>query len=1172
MFDRRALGLALAPLVGLLLLEFAPGDRRAAARDAGVPVAASTGAASSPQAASSTAGDEFFEKQVRPVLVASCYPCHSAGAKELKGSLRLDRRDRAMKGGEGGVVLVPGKPEESRLITAIGYQNPDLQMPPKTRLAENQIAALTTWVRMGAPWPETGSGEVAFSSTGAADGPRKPVFNLGQRKAAHWAWQPIHAEAPPVVRHPAWAQQPLDRFLLARWEAAGLEPPALAERRVLIRRAYFDLIGLPPKPEEIDAVIRDTSPQAWPEFVDRLLASPQFGERWARHWLDLVRYAETRGHEYDYEISNAWQYRDYVIRAFNTDLPYDQFVREQIAGDLLRRPRLGATGRVNESVIGTGFWFLGEWLHSPVDIRQDELDRIDNQIDVLGKTFLGLTIGCARCHDHKFDAISSNDYYSLAGFLESSSFRDVRFEWQAQNHAVVEQIAALDAAMRPKVLAKLAGDVSPRLDRLADYLLAAREATAATAKEHGDVQKSIAELAARRKLNAAALARWIELIRQARKQSADPLYAWAVLSDETWGEDSPLNKLPVFQKIAADWRNVTARDAGGAATQFSPGSSVVVEYGHLTSGGWLTDGLAFGDGPAQAGQIVLAPEWLDKPERAATVLDASCAHSRLVGPNLPGMLRTPEFTITARNIFVRMQGAADVFGVVDSHRMVAGPLHGATKWHADAGTEWKWISHDLGDYIGQRCHLEFTPVGHGTPLAVAEVVQSPSGIPDASRENTFVAASLARSKSLTLNGLAEQYERLFREAAEDLASDHLRDRPDSDSRAALANWILENLSESSVIRPENAASSELTKLMRDYRRQRGDLLRQIRPSATAMAMLDGNGVDDHVMLRGNWHTPGEPAPRRFLEAISGTAQPAIGRDGSGRLELAQRILNPHDPLPARVMANRVWQHLFGRGIVASVDNFGVMGQKPTDPALLDYLAESFRSNGWSIKRLVREIMLSSAYQMSSRESAADRERDPQNLLLHHRTLRRLEGEAIRDEMLSISGRLDAKMFGPPVPVFLTPFMEGKGRPNGGPLDGAGRRSIYIAVRRNFLSPMMTAFDMPHPEVTVGDRGTSNVPAQALIMLNDPLVAELSHVWARKLLADKDESPRERVARMYREALARAPDETELNDALDFVRSQSAELGIKPPDRSAEEKVWADLAQVLFNVKEFIYIE
>ena len=367
--------------------------------------------------------DEFFEKHVRPVLVQSCFSCHSANAKELKGGLRLDSRDRALKGGDGGRVIVPGKPADSRLVRAIQYQDPDLQMPPKAKLPDDQIAALTTWVRMGVPWPETTSGLIGAPPTSdSASGPAKPAFNLQQRKAAHWAWQPIQAQQPPAVRHANWAQDPLDRFLLARWEAVGLEPPPLAERRVLIRRAYFDLIGLPPKPEEIDAFAGDNSPQAWPHVVDRLLASPQFGERWARHWLDLVRYAETRGHEFDYDIANAWQYRDYVIRAINADVPYYQFVAEQIAGDLLAQPRLDPTGRINESVLGTGFWFLGEWVHSPVDIRQDELDRVDNQIDVMGKTFLGLTLGCARCHDHKFDAISSQDYYALAGISRKQQF------------------------------------------------------------------------------------------------------------------------------------------------------------------------------------------------------------------------------------------------------------------------------------------------------------------------------------------------------------------------------------------------------------------------------------------------------------------------------------------------------------------------------------------------------------------------------------------------------------------------------------------------------------------------------------------------------------------------------------------------------------------------------
>ena len=274
-----------------------------------------------------------------------------------------------------------------------------------------------------------------------------------------------------------WPADPLDRFILAKLEANGLAPAAEADRRTLIRRGYFDLIGLPPPPEEVERFVKDSSPDAWAKVVDQLLASSQFGERWGRHWLDLVRYAETRGHEFDYPAPDAWQYRDWVIRALNADVPYNQFVTEQIAGDLLPNPRRDATGRVNESVLGTGFWYLGEWLHSPVDIRQDETDRVDNQIDVMTKTFLGLTVGCARCHDHKFDAIATKDYYALAGFLHSSSYREVRFESQAENHAVVEQIRAFDASRHGEVFS--ARDRRARssraLGRMADYLVAACE-------------------------------------------------------------------------------------------------------------------------------------------------------------------------------------------------------------------------------------------------------------------------------------------------------------------------------------------------------------------------------------------------------------------------------------------------------------------------------------------------------------------------------------------------------------------------------------------------------------------------------------------------------------------------------------------------------------------------
>ncbi len=376
---------------------------------------------------------EFFEKKIRPVLIESCWKCHSAEAKKLKGGLRLDSRAGLLKGGDTGPSLVPEHPEKSKLIEAVGYKNADLLMPPKGMLAPAVIADLTKWVQMGAPWPgsETSTGD------------KKDAFDLAKRKREHWAWQPIRATPPPAVKNTTWARSPIDTFLLARLEQAKLAPARPAERRTWLRRITFDLTGLPPTVEESNAFLSDNREGACERVVDRLLAAPRFGERWGRHWLDLVRYGETRGHEFDPVLPNAYQYRDYVIRALNADVPYDQFVQEHIAGDLLPAPRLHPAEKFNESILGTGFWLLGEEVHSPVDIRQDQADRFDNRIDVMTKTFLGLTVSCARCHDHKFDAISSRDYYALFGFLESSNYRLARFDSREHNRAVARDMEAL---------------------------------------------------------------------------------------------------------------------------------------------------------------------------------------------------------------------------------------------------------------------------------------------------------------------------------------------------------------------------------------------------------------------------------------------------------------------------------------------------------------------------------------------------------------------------------------------------------------------------------------------------------------------------------------------------------------------------------------------------------
>ncbi|MGE0377795.1 MAG: PSD1 and planctomycete cytochrome C domain-containing protein [Planctomycetaceae bacterium] len=438
---------------------------------------------------------EFFEKHVRPLLVERCHKCHAVD--EPKGGLRLDTRAALLQGGDTGPAIVPGRPDESELIRAIRYEPDGYQMPPDSKLPDEVIAKLTEWVAMGAPWP------AAPESGAAAPDGSAEAFDLEQR-AEHWSFQPLARPAIPSVQNSEWCRTPVDRFLLAKMEAEGITPAAETDSRTWLRRVSFDVIGLPPTPDEVDAFVNDRSPDAYDRVIERLLASPHYGERWGRHWLDLVRYAESRGHEFDHDVANPWHYRDYVIRALNDDVPYDQFVVEHVAGDLLQsEPRPSGSGRsepgvlatgpvadahgsdsrlrlhpqtdANESILATGFWFLGEWVHSPVDIRQDEADRFENMLDVYSKTFLGLTVACARCHDHKFDPIRQKDYYALQGYLQSSIYRQVRYETMEHNRRVAAELEEVRREAAEELMPLIAELIEPVVDDLDEYLIAARE-------------------------------------------------------------------------------------------------------------------------------------------------------------------------------------------------------------------------------------------------------------------------------------------------------------------------------------------------------------------------------------------------------------------------------------------------------------------------------------------------------------------------------------------------------------------------------------------------------------------------------------------------------------------------------------------------------------------------
>jgi hypothetical protein len=1119
------------------------------------------------QAAEPTAEQiEFFEKKVRPVFAEHCYECHSRKAAKRRAGLLLDSRSGILKGGDNGPLFELGKPEDSRLIEAINYKNPTLQMPKKGKLPDAVIADLAAWVKMGAPVPPEGAAVVED----------KPTFDLEKRRREHWAWQPVRWLEAPAVKDKAWVKNQVDAFILAKLEAKGLAPAGPADQRAWLRRVSYDLIGLPPTPEEVEAFLKvGAKPQAAEKVVDRLLASPHFGECWGRHWLDLVRYAESRGHEFDYTIPNAYQYRDYVIRALNADVPYDQFVMEHLAGDLLEKPRLDRTEGFNESILGTGFWFLGEELHSPVDLRQDQADRFDNRIDVFGKTFLGLTVACARCHDHKFDAISAKDYYALYGLIESSSYRQVRFDGWETNRKVAAQLDALRDKSGREMRHRLVQSVRPLVEDLGAYLLAAREGILA-GPEHASRGKvfsaaylaKLQEIARKAKLDADLLAAWVGAILQAADDPRDPLHLWAKVASDL-GAKEPRRLAEIAKSLAND--RAETKD------------EIVIDYGRSGPDDWLPDDVSFGAGPVRPGQVMVNRK-ADRPE--VRLIDYAAAEfdpiweclkatrgaqtdAGALGEKMPRAgrtIRTPNFKIRAGQLFYLVRGAGMAYAAVDGHSLIAGPLHGQLLMTFPTSDEFRWVGHDLTPYMGQNVHVEFT-AAPGSSFAVAMVVQAeqrPSlALPPRTDWRAFLA--VCEEDKASLEKLATAYQRWFAEALDRMRADKSAEAERASADARLVNWLCGK--SDLYAKGDAAARKELDKAAAEYLAERRKLAAAIKPeSRLALAIQDANGVDERVFVRGNPRNPGAAAPRRFLEALAGPERIKAGR-GSGRLELARQMTDPKlNPVLARVMVNRIWHHLFGRGIVASVDNFGVLGETPSHPELLDYLADRFVKEGWSVKKMIRELVLSNTYHMASRaEARADRD-DPQDVWLHRMRVRRLEGEAIRDAMLAVSGRLDPKLYGPPVPIHLTLFLDGRGKPADGPLDGDGRRSIYLAVRRNFLSPMLLAFDTPSPFSTMGRRTVSNVPAQALILLNDPFVHQQAEVWAKRVLAEQG-TDKERIGRMYLAAFGRPPTDGELNDCRAFLEQEG-----KHAARNADDvAVWADLAHVMFNVKEFIFV-
>lgn len=991
-----------------------------------------------------------FNYDIRPILVQKCFLCHGPDPSSRKANLRLDTYEGATAlSKEGLKAIEPGHSEKSMLFYRVNHKDPDIMMPsPESnmKLTEREIALLKKWIDQGAEW--------------------KP----------HWAF------IPPKVDRLLLQQKDnaIDQLINKKLDENNLSPSNKANKNSLIRRVAYVLTGLPPTTTAVDQFMADDTKEAYPKMVERYLQSPHFGEQWARRWMDLVRYAETKGHEFDYTIPGAWRYRDYLIRAFNTDLPYDQLVQEHLAGDLLEKPRTDNEHNTNESQLGTVFFALAEGTHSPVDIRKDEADRIDNMIDVTTKTFQALTVSCSRCHDHKFDPVSTKEYYALYGVMEGTRFSPVPSN-ALQNQRQSDELSTVNGSLRNQLVAAWLKKQTPFVEQKEQVINHAGNA----AKVHNDEKSKPGKTATVKKNE----------IKNPEKTA------------------TPNKKTEAVQVIG----NFTGQDLGG----------------------WKADGIGFTQATTLGDPVFNAAGKLQ-------CLDEGRASSRRLGTNMFGALRSPDFTIDKNFIGVNAAGKeATIRIIIDNFQLIQNPIYGGVEKRVDSAAFINY-SFDVSKWKGHKAYIEITPGYYDR-----HVFQFPK---DAYVEINYAIAFDAtwkvpnNTKSISNNaGLAIQALKEDRATGADirLINQLLRSKKLSADFPGLQEQI----------QKKNELQQSFTDSVEFY-----------------YGVSDGFGKNSPVFVRGSHlELSPEKVNRSFLSAIP-IAHPNLNVGGSGRLQLAAAITDPKNPLTSRVMVNRIWHYLFGKGIVETVDNFGMQGKLPSHPELLDYLAVQFQQDGYSIKKTIRRIMLSEAFQRTVVPGNNAKKDDPANTWLSHYPIRRLEAESIRDALLATSGQLDTTMLGPSVPVHINRFMNGRGKPAiSGPLNGDGRRSIYIAVRRNFLDPMMMNFDRPNPATTFGKRTATNVPSQSLMLMNDPFVVVQAEEMAKKMLAEKLPQLEDQVHWIYTRCVARKANKEEIRDAAQFMEQLRKSYAAKGKTKPSETTIWKDYIHSLYNTKEFIYL-
>jgi hypothetical protein len=955
----------------------------------GVPVFAAQG---TPEA------NQFFKEQVHPLLKAHCIKCH--GGEKTKGGFMLTTRDSLLKGGDNGAAVDTATPAKSRLLEMLSYRDADHEMPPAGKRPQAEIDIIRKWLEMGAPY------DPSLEQTPGAPAHVQASTALEDR-ADWWAYKPVRADAPPQVADPTWQKNPVDAFLAKQHSQKNLRPNPPASKEQLIRRAYYDLTGLPPSPEEVAGFVADASPDAWPRLVDSLLAKPQYGEKWARHWMDVIRYAESEGFERDNEKPHIWRYRDYLIQAFNSDLPYNRFIVEQLAGDELEQP-------TQQSLTATGFLRLMQWDDEPSDRLQAKYDLLADNVLVTSEAFLGMTMGCARCHDHKKDPISQKDYYSFMAFFHGLK------DYGATRNNPRMWVPEVDRERLNREQTQRLASMDTKYQRQRDILLE-WHAKAAPAG--------------------------------APPRSTNTLVAPRGGEENAW--------LHTTRAPASNWH----------AESFAPT-------------GWST---------------------------------------------------------------------ADTTGTEKGSTIWMRAKFGLAEIPAD-------FYLDLQYQTDTEVFLNGTPILQGRNL--------PKG-----------------RRSLEL---APQFKRLLHTGANILTVRTVATEADALPTVSLHAGLSPIAQAEKLLRgPKKADQSELNRLAG------GDLLDSLknatsvwlaeaaRPIGTPISAAAEDGVAPAPLAihrRGNPQNLGDPVEPAYPVVLrkAGPVQPSSAPRGvktsSGRrLALANWLTQPENPLVSRVAVNRIWQHHFGRGLVPTPNDFGRLGEPPTHPELLDYLARTFIEKGWSFKAMHRLLLTSQAYQMSSQGTQDSLQKDPENLLFWRFPMRRLTAEELRDSILSVSGVLIPQMFGPPVhpplprAVLETQSVPGRNWPVESEQDSA-RRSIYVHVKRTLSVPLLADHDQAPTDTPCAVRFVSTVSTQALGLLNSEFMEKQSKLFAERLRREAGDETVAQIRHGLRLVLQRPPRDEEVALCLKTCERLKSELHLS--DNTALQR----FALISLNLNEFIYLD